>query len=326
MRVALTGITGHVGAAVAHLLHARGVSVRALLRGELVVPIPVEETVRGDVLEPNTLPAFLEGCDALIHCAGQISIQGDPTGIVRRTNVDGTGNILRAAMACGVRRAVHVSSIHAFEQLPVDQVLDERRSLVGANAFPYDRSKRDSQLLAVEYNCHELEIIVMNPTAIIGPYDYKISRMGKVILQLLSGKQKFIIDGGFDFCDVRDVALALVNGLDQGVPGETYLLSGRWCHLKEVVETLSEVTGKRITTMQVPMNLARAGLPLAAALQWFVKSEPVYTQESLEAVHKGNRLICSDKAIHELGYSARSLADTLQDTWLWFRDSGYLGS
>ena len=325
-QIALTGITGHLGAAVAHTLCQQGLSVRALVRRQpaWLAKLPGITCVSGDILDPGTLPAFLEGCAGLIHCAGVISIHGDPGGIVHRTNVLGTANVLQAAANCGVRRAVHVSSIHAYEQLPVDAVLNESRELVGSSGFPYDRSKREGQEVALSLNSGVLEVMVVNPTAVIGPYDYKPSRIGKVIIGLLTGRQKFITEGGFDFCDSRDVAYAILRALEAGRSGESYVLSGKWSALQELVDVLSLVSGRSIHPVRCPLWLARAALPLAEGVQYFTSAEPVFTRESLAAVQNGNTAVSSNKAAAELGYRARPLPDTLRDTYNWFWSNGFL--
>ncbi len=326
MKVALTGVTGHLGAAVLQELYARNYEIRALSRGEdkrSLGNVPVE-VVKGDVLHPESLHELMRECDALIHCAAVISINGDPGGIVHRTNVDGTKNVMEAAKYCGVRRVIHLSSIHAFQQLPIDEVLDEQRAFVDEKAFAYDRSKRTGQEIALAMNQKGLEVIVMNPTGIIGPYDYKPSRAGQMILDLLSGRLSFMIKGGFDFCDSRDVAHAVVNALKQGSPGECYVLSGNWHSLEEIASLLSVNSGRHIRFITVPSFLAKAGLPFAKIQGWIGNKEPLYTNEALEAIFTGNKATSSAKAIRDLDYHARPLDETLRDTYHWFQELGYV--
>ena len=326
MEIALTGITGHLGSAVVRELLRRQHSVRALVRSignKSYADLPVREC-KGDLLDAASLPQFLEGADALIHCAAVISINGDPGGIVSSTNVTGTQNVLKAAAASGVRRVIHVSSIHAYQQLPQDVLLDESRATVDADAFAYDRSKLKGQQIALSMNRNGMEVLVMNPTSIIGPYDFKPSKAGKGILELIQGKQPFMLRGGFDFCDVRDVASAMVSGLTMGRGGETYLLSGKWHSLVEMTSILSEIRGKHIRVMVLPSALAGASLPLLKAVSLVSGREPVFTPEALHAVTYGNKNISSAKAETALNFQSRPLQETLFDTVEWFRQVGYL--
>ena len=307
-------------------LHLHDHSVRAQVRStpaQIFDKIPLE-IVKGDLHNKSSIAELVKDCDALIHCAALISIQGDPTGEVRRTNVDGTRNVMHAAQQAGLRRVVHISSIHSFQQNPSKDLLDEHREKVNEKAFAYDQSKRDGEEIALSYTSAQMEVLVMNPTAIIGPYDYKPSRMGKVILDLYSGKLPFVIDGGFDFCDSRDVATAIVNGLTMGYGGQSYLLSGQWHTIKEVSVQLARITGQKIKVVNLPDFIALAGLPFVTAYGWLKKETPIYTREALVAILDGNRKISSAKARRELAYKTRPLEDTLRDTWLWFRENGYL--
>lgn len=326
-RVALTGVTGHLGAAVLRELVARGYQVKALVRN-VNVPgcsgIPIE-LVKGDILDRDALAHFLSGCDVLIHSAAAISINGDPDGMVTRTNVEGTRNVLETARAAGIRRAVYVGSIHVYQQLPKELPLDEERILIGREGSAYDRSKRDGLLLALSMNQPDFEVIAVHPTALIGPYDFKPSRAGKAIIDFLKGRMPFVVPGGFDFSDSRDAANATVNALTMGRGGEAYLLPGTWYSMQQFVSLLSQVSAKRIRVLTMPMFLAKAGLPFMHVWSRLRKEEPIYTREALETVMYGNMYIRGDKAKRDLNYSPRPLEETLKDTWKWFLENGYLG-
>ncbi|HLF64721.1 MAG TPA: NAD-dependent epimerase/dehydratase family protein [Saprospiraceae bacterium] len=327
MKIALTGMTGHLGSAVLRELHVRNYTVKALVRNENrpgFTSIPVDQVV-GDILKRDTLVPLMQDCDALIHAAAVISINGDPEGIVHRTNVEGTRNVMEIAKQCGVKRVIHISSIHAYKQTPMDAILNELREQVDEHAFAYDRSKRKGQEIALAMNQEKMDVLVMNPTGIIGPFDFQPSKAGQMMIDLLSGRLSFVIQGGFDFCDCRDVANGIVNALTQGSPGECYVLSGKWCSLEEIVSMLSDSSGRRIRVFSVPPFLAKAGLPIARLLGWIGNKEPLYTNEALAAICTGNKCTSSAKAMRDLNYRARPLHETLRDTFQWFRESGYLG-
>ncbi|MBS1669278.1 MAG: NAD-dependent epimerase/dehydratase family protein [Bacteroidetes bacterium] len=325
MKIAITGATGHLGSAILPELIGRHYEIKALVResdhtfGDLSV-----EIVQGDLLNQETLRQLLKDCDALIHCAAIISINGDPDGLVSKTNIEGTKLLMETAKQCKIKRVVHVSSIHAYKQKPSLEILDEQRTMVDENAFAYDRSKKAGQQIALSMNQPEMEVLVVNPTSIIGPYDYKPSKMGKVIIDLYKGKLPFVFDGGFDFCDCRDVAKAVVNAISMGKPGENYLLGGKWYSFRQLTNLLSDISGKKIRAASLPIVFGKMGLPIIHAIAWLGKSEPLYTNEALEATATGNRKINSDKAKFDLGYLPRPFEETLADTLHWFKQKSYL--
>lgn len=325
MNVALTGAAGHLGAAAMQELCRRNISVNVLVREDTKAcnGLPVN-IIKGDLLNTGVLHKLLQGCDAVIHCAAVISVNGDPTGMVHRTNVEGTKLVVENALEAGIKRFIHISSINAYQQQPSFIVLEETGKQTDENGHAYDRSKQAGQEIALLANSKKMEVLVMNPTSIIGPYDFKPSRMGQVIMDLYNGKLPFIFNGGTDFCDSRDLASAIVNGLTMGRPGESYLLSGKWYSLLQMAETLSTVSAKKIKLITLPAIAAYTGLPFVKLLAVLQKKEPLYSAEALDALFKGNRFICSDKARKELNYTTRPFEETISDTFQWFRNNRYL--
>ena len=325
MKVAITGAAGHLGSAIVPELIKRNHSVKALVKGDdrSLKMFPVE-IIEGDLLNPGTLHTLLKGSDALIHCAALISVNGDPHGMVHTTNVEGTKILMETAKHCGIKRVVHTSSIHAYNQRPTLQLLNENSELVNEKAFAYDRSKKAGQHIALSFNGPAMEVLVVNPTSIIGPYDYKPSKVGKVIIDLYTGRLPFVFDGGFNFCDVRDVANAIVNGLTMGMPGENYLLSGKWHSLRQLAALLAAASGKKIKPFAFPAFVGKAGLPFVKSIAYIKKKEPLYTIEALDAIFAGNKCIISSKAMEQLAYTTRPLQQTLSDAFHWFKNNGYL--
>lgn len=327
MKIALTGAAGHLGAAILQELAKRNIPVKALFRNNDLRSIEglSVEVVKGDLMDRDILETLMLDCDTIIHCAAIISINGDPTGIVHRTNVEGTRLVIDQALKSGIKRFIHISSIHAYQQQPAFETLDEQRSVVTQNSFAYDRSKLAGQQVALAANGHGMEVIVVNPTSIIGPYDFKPSRMGRVIIDLYKGRLPFIFNGGFDFCDCRDVAAATVNAINMGIAGQSYMLGGKWYHLEQLISFISKASGKKINTVSLPRPVGSMGLPIVKLIGYIQNKEPLYTNEALEALFNGNRYISSAKAMTELNYTIRPLEETIYDTFHWFKNKGYLG-
>jgi dihydroflavonol-4-reductase len=325
MKIAITGATGHLGSAIIPQLIKKGHAINALVREDhrSLKGLPIE-VFKGDLLNPESLKIFMKGCDALIHCTAIISINGDPKGLVQKTNVEGTKLVMETAKQSHIKRVVHISSIHAYEQIPSNEPLDEYRQQVNEKAFAYDRSKKAGQEIALAMNQPGMEVLVLNPTSIIGPYDHQISKMGKVIIDIYKGRLPFVFKGGFDFCDSRDVAEAVTNALTIGQPGENYLLAGKWYSFDNLVTYISKYKGKKIRVVNLSQFIGELSLPLIKGLAWVTHKEPLYTNEALEAIFNGNKKINCAKALRELNYHIRPLEETIRDTIQWFQQNGYL--
>lgn len=322
VRVAVTGATGHVGANLVPALLAAGARVRALVRDPARAPAGVEP-VQGDVLDPDSLARAFDGAEVVFHLAARISIFGDPGGKVSATNIGGARNAARAARAAGARRMVHVSSVHAFVASP-EVPLTEAAPRPTAKHAAYDRSKAGGEAAVREEAGDALEVVIANPTGIMGPNDFGPSRSGKLLLQLYHRTIPALPPGGFDWVDVRDVADALVRMAHHGRHGENYLIGGKWWSAVDLAALASRVTGKPAPRWVVPMWLAYATAPIVANAQTLLGQEPIYTTEALDAVHHGSRDVRTDKARAALDYVARPLEDTLRDTYAFFRAQGML--
>ena len=303
----------------------REYSIRALVYqdSENAQRFPVE-TVSGSVLNPEAVAGLVQGCDTVIHCAAIISIHGDKNGHVRKTNVEGVRNIMEASLKAGVKRVIHISSIHAYNMTPCDQHLDETREFVPVHGHAYDQSKRDGHCLALSYQDKGMEVIVMNPTSMVGPPDFKPSLMGQAICDIYSGRIPSLLPGGFDFVDVRDAANAIANAVTQGTPGQNYLIAGKWHSLKELKSIIEEVGEKKLRIPFIPVWVAKAGLPFIRSYAYVTRQQPLYSKESISALVHSNQHISSDKARKELGFMTRPLKETVSDLVQWYRSTGYI--
>lgn len=327
MKVAITGATGHIGGLIVRELLHRSYTVKVLVRGHdtrALDGLGVEK-IQGDLDDIYALKQLMESCDAIIHAAALISIDGGMNGLVHFTNVEGTRHVMDAAKTSGIKRVIHLSSVHAYAQQPVDEIMDERRAPAGDDTFAYDLSKRDGQALALSYASADMEVLVVNPTSVVSPFDFKPSKLGQAIINMSTGKLPFVFKGGFDFCDGRDVANAIVNALTMGRSGEAYLLGGGWHSLSEFGQILSEISVNKNKPIALPTILGWIGLPFINVFARVTKAEPLYTNEALVAVAEGNRHIICTKAKTELQYTSRPLRESLRDTWMWFNENGYLG-
>ena len=328
-KVLVTGASGLVGASLMRALVAQGREVRAMvhtdrraLEGLDVEPFPA------DVRDPASLERAMAGVDVVYHLAATVSVAVDKGGVIEAVNVLGTHNVVDACLRGEVRRLVHFSSIEALSQAPLDEPLDESRALVdGAGAgsiSPYARSKARAEGEVQAGIARGLDAIILNPTAILGPYDFKPSYLGQALIQLARGRIPALVPGGFDWVDVRDVVAGAIRAEQEAPPGARYLLGGHWHTLHEVAELAASTAGRAAPRFTVPLALAGVAAPLMMRVALWTGTPPVYTRATLQLL-AGNREVSHEKAARELGYTTRPLADSVADALAWFREHGYVG-
>ena len=327
MIIAITGANGHVGVNLCKALLEQGHTVRALVHknSQGLEKLKVE-IFRGDMLDKESLRPLLNGAEVVFHLAAKISITGDSKGIVRDINTEGTRFMIELAREFGIRRFIHFSSIHAFQQVPQDRILDETMPLVGENAFAYDRSKADGERIVMNAAKDGLDAFVLSPTAIVGPMDQEPSLMGKALLQIYFHQIPALVPGGYNWVDVRDIVSAAIQSIDKGRTGEKYLLSGHWHSLNEVARMIEKHTGRMVVRTIMPFWLAWVGLPFITLYSRISARTPLYTRESLEIILHCSRQISHEKASKELGFNPRTMDETVQDTMKWFENNGYINS
>lgn len=325
MLTVVTGASGFLGGALVRALLAEERQVRAvdLRRGPGLAGLDVE-WMPADVLDISSLEASFQGAEIVFHLAAVISVTGDPTGQVWAVNVDGPRNVAEAALHAGVHRLVHCSSVHAYDLEAGEHRVTETSPRATAAGLPvYDRSKAAGEAALRQMIDQGLDAVIVNPTGVIGPYDFAPSRMGSVFLALFRRRLPALIDGGFDWVDVRDVASSMLAAETQGRRGENYLLPGHHLSLPELAAVAEQVSGVPKPTFSVPMRFARLWSPLADMVSRRTANPLWYTTESLHAL-RFDPAVSGAKAQAELGHRPRPFDDTARDIHHWFTDQGLL--
>ncbi len=320
--ILVTGATGQIGNVLVRQLLAMGKKVRALkLPGEDAAPLRelAVEVVEGDVLDQPSLRRALEGVRHVYHLAGIISILPGVRQILERVNVQGTRNVIAACRESGVERLVYTSSIHALVEAPLGISIDERQPYDPERTMDdYGRSKAQASLAVMEAAREGLNAVIVCPTGVIGPYDFRQSEMSQVINYYARHAPKLYVEGAYNFVDVRDVAAGHILACEHGKAGESYILAGERITVKRLLETVEELTGRHAPHLQVPLWLARWAASLAPLYYRLTRKKPQFTAYALQTLCS-NSEISAGKAQRELGYRARSLRDSLKDTLAWFR-------
>jgi dihydroflavonol-4-reductase len=332
MTVAVTGASGHVGANLVRALLDQGRTVRALIhRDRRGIEGLNVEVAQGDVLDRASLERAFDGAEVVYHCAARISLQWREGALVEACNVGGPRNVVEACLRCGVRRLVHFSSIHAYQQQPLDQPLDETRAQVvsaranGARPAPaYDRSKAAGEREVRQGIARGLDAVIVNPTAVIGPHDYRPSHLGQVLLALSRRQLPALMEGGYNWVDVRDVVEGALRAEQRAETGARYLLAGHWVSVRELAATVADLTGVPAPRLVCPTWLAAAAAPFAVAWGRMRGKRPLFTPLSVLALHESNRTISHARATQDLAYDPRPFRETIADTLDWFRSAGHL--
>ena len=324
MKIAVTGANGHVGANLCRSLLAEGHQVRGLVHEhqDAIEGLDIE-IVKGSVNDGDALRKLFKGADIVFHLAAVISIDGQKDKLLQ-VNYEGTKNLINIIRENGVKRLIHFSSIHALKHYPFEEPMDETRPLMTEGPTWYEITKSRADKMVLEATKDGLDAVVLNPTAIVGPNDFKPSLVGTVLIRLYNNSLPALVPGGYNWVDVRDIVQGAIAAMDKGRKGERYILGGKWVSVKDLAITVENVTGKKVNKLTVPTGLARFGVPFIKAYAKITNQEPLYTGESLTTLVEVNKKINCKKAVTELGYSSRELEVTIRDTINCFRQKGYI--
>lgn len=317
----VTGGTGHIGNVLVRELLNRGREVRVLtLPGEDLTPIRglSLETMEGDILDPAALERAMQGVEVVYHLAAIVNILPGREDFLRRVNVEGTKNVLAAARKCHVRRLVYTSSIHALARPPEGETISEEVSFDPHNpAGSYDRTKAEASLAVLQAVREGLDAVIVCPTGVIGPHDYRRSEVGLLLLDWMKFKLHVLIEGIFDFVDVRDVARGHILAAENGRCGQTYILSGEQISLKKMKELVQSTVGIHSQTWVLPFWMAYAITAFTPFYYKITRTKAQFTRYAIETVNSNSR-ISHEKARRELGFTPRALDISIPDTVRWF--------
>ena len=320
MKVAVTGTSGYVGFNLVALLVERGHQVVAIderamqrQRGGRVTE------VRASVLDPTAMRSALEGVDVVYHLAAMMTMarRNDKAWLV---NTTGVRIVAEAALAAGVQRMVHCSSLHAFDHRGHADTVDENTPRSTDETVPlYDRSKWQGEREFQAVLDRGLDGVVVNPTGVVGPVDHGPVRLNRVLLEAARGRVPIAVTGGFDMVDVRDVALGMCAAAESGRTGENYLLGGHFTAFVDALRLAAQCNGKRGPRLTTPLAALAVCAPLLDLVGRIARHDMI-SAAAIDTVFNAPHVDAS-KARDELGHHPRPIEDTIRDLISSFREA-----
>ena len=321
----ITGATGFLGRAVLQLLLAHSCRVLALVmdKDPLAYTIPENVTVFcGDLTDKDTLRSFFAaGGDnfCVLHCAGIVSVASKPDEAIYRVNVQGTQNIIDLCCEFGAEKLVYVSSVHAIPEKPAPETITEPDRFAPDEILgDYGKSKSMATALVLEAAQSGLNASVVLPSGILGPGDLARGNMTRMLLAFCRGRLPLGVKGGYDFVDVRDVAVGVLACAERGKAGECYILSGHYTTIQDMFSLTASQLGRKAPKFCVSATLASCAAPVFEKIAQLRGERPFFTPYSI-AVLRSNGHFSNAKAVGALGFHARPLRETLQSMILWFQ-------
>ena len=327
MRALVTGASGFVGGAVARALLRQGAQVRVLLRPEAApnIPEPKEvEIARGDLRDAQAVGAAAAGRDVIFHVGALYSFAAAPSEVLA-VNVGGTRNVIEAVRSSGAR-LVYTSSIATIGGMRGGVLPDEQSTPVGPPPGPYKKSKWEAEALVREEAGRGLDAVIVNPTFPVGEGDVKPTPTGALIRDFLDGRMPAYVDTGMNLIDVDDVAQGHLLAFQRGRRGERYILGHVNLTLRELLEELAAIAGRKAPRFRMPHLLA-LGLAHADA---FVEGRILGRSPRipLEGVRTAREVMfarCS-RAVQELGLPQTPVRTALAKAVRWFEERARRGS
>jgi hopanoid-associated sugar epimerase len=324
----VTGATGHLGANLIRELIRRGENLRVLIRdtGEYTELDGLQvEKVYGDLRDTESLQKAVKHCERIYHLASFVSIRNGDRNNLFDINVLGTRRLMRIARQAGVKKVVHCSSFAAVG-INTNGPSDESWSV---NPFEpttdYELSKTFAEFEVYKEIARGLPAVIVNPSGIVGPWDFKPSLLGKTIIDFANGKMRGYVNGAFDFVHVNDVVQGHILAMEKGKVGERYLLTGEEVTISQTLEWLEELTGVKKPKLKIPAGLLQN---VSIVKDWverrfFPGVYPRFNYHSIRLLRSGKRGD-NTRAVKELGLKPSPVKDAYRQAVEWFREYKYI--
>jgi len=333
MKCFVTGASGFIGANLVHELNARGHEVKALLRPQADLRGLAGakfERVDGDVGDREKLKSAMRDCDWCFHVAASYHLWIRDYAPMYAANVEGTRNVLEAAGHAGCSRIVYTSTVGCIglptpmdgKIIPTDESTPTSEAQMSNH---YKRSKWRAEQVAVELARKGLPVVIVNPSAPIGPRDVKPTPTGKVIVDFLNRAMPAFLDTGLNWVHVRDVAIGHILAAEKGRVGERYILGnadGNWT-MREAFAVLQEITGVPAPKTRIPYSIALMAAHVDETISKLTGKHPKAPLAGVRMA-KYKMFFNPAKAVRELGLPQTTPRQALADAVEWFRVNGFV--
>ena len=325
-RALVTGATGCVGANVVAALLARGYRVRALRRASSSLEALESldpELIVGDVLDPASLASATKDCELVFHVAAISAYWRTAAERTYRVNVQGTRNVVRAALGSGVERLVYTSSIGALGLPQPGQLLDESATFnLPPERFVYGHSKVLAEQVVREAMASGLDAVIVNPTGVIGARDVNFIG-GSLLREVKRGLSWVTFSGGLNWVDAEAVGIGHVLAAERGRSGSRYILGGENVSHRRAMEIAAEVVGGRRPLVTLPRSLTSLAAVLVDGFNAVWPGTPVFNGEQARLSAKCVYADCG-LAHRELGFPVTGFREGAEKAYAWYRAYGYM--
>lgn len=328
MATLVTGASGFLGSHVARQLVARGDDVRVLLRpsshnraiGDLSL-----EYVTGDLRDADSLERAVKGVQRVFHVAADYRLWARRSREIYDSNVGGTKNLLAAAKRAGVAQFIYTSTVATIavdRSEPPNELTEAKlEEMVGH----YKRSKWMAEREVLNAAKEGLPVIVAMPTTPVGPWDWKPTPTGKIIVDFLNGKMPGYVETGLNFVGVEECAAGHLLVAEKGKIGERYLLGAENLTLKQVLDTLEKITGLSAPTLKISHGVALGVAYASTIFSRLIGGEPQIPIEGVKIARHKMFVDCS-RAKRELGFQPGPVAAALERAVRWYEGNGYVAA
>lgn len=317
-KTVVTGGSGFIGSHLVRALLERGDEVRLFARRKSSLDHLADldfERATGDVTDRRSVRRAMEGAERVFHVAGTTSMRSGAAERVFQVNVGGTKILMEEALRAGVERVVHTSSAGAVGAAKPGGAIDESQPFTaGRLGIAYINSKHEAEVEALRVAAHGLDVVIVNPTFVLGPDDPSATS-NRLIRRVLLRQIPAYVDGGLNVVDVRDVAAGHLLADRKGEPGERYLLGGRNFTLQRLFADIGRISGVPPPPLRVPAGLTMASVELAGRVGIAVPVSP----DELRSASQWWTYRCT-KAKKELGFKPRPHEETLEAAVRWQMD------
>lgn len=324
--ILVTGSSGHIGNVLVRQLVEQGKNVRIMTRSgkkpSWLEHLPLD-VVQGDLRNKESVFEAVRDVDYVFHLGGVISISSFDSKGLTEVNVHGTENVVNACLAHGVKRLVYTSSVHALPEGVKGSPITEESDFDGKNLFgAYARTKAAATRKVLEGVDKGLDAVICFPSGVMGPHDYRGSEAGRLVRDYATNKLPVYIDGEYNFVDVRDVVNGLLLAFEKGRTGEGYILSGERMTLNEFFTILSQFEEKmKPPKVKIPLPVAVGSAWVLESVCRLIKAKPLFTVYAIKVL-QSNCEISNDKARQELGFTTRSMHESISDALNWLKENG----